>query len=544
MSLLPLKLTLDQDELPAVMSGLGTQEREEFEWWCKIVESILKSPDARRVAIARVVKQYGHMKGVTEGSLYRKCQAVAKKGPLELLDKRVRKRIFNINAGQGLPQAFIEFWHKLLMSNQRKTAPAYRSLFWEHLCAKDELGGWKEIPGYGTWQDVYRAEYPGCPLMPVCPYEPDVFTPRGWSYKNLNKLKPNQYVLDHARVGRGKAKRNLPGVPTTRVGLEVGQYRMYDDMFIDMKVVLPGVNKVQMRPIQLGMLDLFSGHYTHGVLCRQIDYMTQTRRSIRDEDFLLFYCANLRTVGYRAAGTVEIMEHATANLEGDIAKLLSKHTGGAITVERGGYLKTPFIKGTAEATPRGNPQFKAAIESLHNLIHNETAALPGQIGKDWDNCPERYYGDDKRARMLIPALAAVLQENPRLAAMMRLPFMAWADFQQLNNKYLDRMNSRRSHHLQGFEEAGLTRAFSRLYKGAPWLPLDAHYDAAHDEMKAAIEAACANPENCRVLRMTPAEAFEQGRKKVDPVSRVGNAGTAAGFVRNQGHGQAGPYVQV
>lgn len=510
--LLPQKRTLSQDELPLVMGGLAKSKREEFEWWQSIICGILDADGDRRTTIRRVVKQYGHMKGVTEKSLYRKCQQVADGGPIQLLDKRVVKKLLNITCGRGLPQAFIDFWHIHCMENQRKTAPAYRSLFWDHLRAKDQSGAWKIIPGYGTWRDVYAQQFPNCPIPEICPYLPYEFVPSGWSYQNLCAHQPNEYAMDHARVGRGKAKRNLPPVPTNRAGLEVCQYRLWDDMFIDMDVVLPGVNKRQMRPIQLGALDLFSGYYRHGVLCRQYDYMTDTRRSIREEDFLLFYCAQLRQVGYRKNGTCEIVEHATANVGSHIEKLVSLHTGGNITFERGGYLKTPFFKGMTEATPRGNPQVKAALESIHNLIHNETAALPGQIGKDWDNCPEKYYGEDKRARLLIPALAAVLSENPRLAAQMRLPFMNFSDFLAFNNKYIDRINARRHHHLQGFHEAGLTRCFFRLYSGAPWLPLDAHYAEAHGEMKNAIDAACANPENRRVLPMTPEEAYKQGRQ--------------------------------
>jgi hypothetical protein len=395
------------------------------------------------------------------------------------------------------------------MQNQRKTRPAYRSLFHDYL-----IPGKEEIPGYGTWREIYRDEFPNCPVPEACPYFPETFTPRGWSYQHLNNCKPNNYAIQHARVGRGKAKSNLPSVPATRVGLEVGQYRMWDDMFIDLEVILPGVNKTAMRPIQLGCLDVFSGFYSYGVLCRQFDYVTQTRRSIREEDFLLFYCAQLRTVGYRKDGTVEIFEHATANVGSEFAKQLSIHTGGAITIERSGYLNTPFFKGMADATPRGNPQFKASIESIHNLLHNELAALKGQIGKDWESCPERYYGDTKRANLLIPALAAVMAENPDLAERMRLPFVTFSDFQRFNNLYLDRVNNRRHHRLQGFHDAGLTRTFFRLYNGAPWLPLDEHYRDAHAEMKTAIEAACANPENRRVLPMTPKEAFLQGRENL------------------------------
>jgi hypothetical protein len=36
---------------------------------------------------------------------------------------------------------------------------------------------------------------------------------------------------------------------------------------------------------------------------------------------------------------------------------------------------------------KGNPRFKAALESIRNLKHNELAALPGQTGMDRDDRP-------------------------------------------------------------------------------------------------------------------------------------------------------------
>ena len=490
------------DELPIIM-GLAETDRREFDRKRAIVETVLQAP-CKRSETKRCVALYE----IPEKTIYRWVNAVEKGGVLKLIDSRLIKKALRVKSGGGLKEAFIEFLHVLFMSNDRKTAPAYRSLFFDHL-----IPG-KEIPGYGTWRDIFRAEFQNCPVPQECPYRPYQFTPSSWSYQNLCRFQPHQHALQMARVGRGSAKQFLPPVPTSRVGLHVGQYILWDDVWHDHKVNLVGTNNQEMRVIQLGALDLLSGYYRCGMMPRTIDYTTGSKRNLREKDIRLFMASVLRGDGYHPDGAVLVMEHGTASASADFERHLSKCSGGNIKIDRSGKLNTPLIDGLWDGRPRGNPRFKAALESWHNLFHNECAALDGSVGRDWDNCPEKLYGESKHNGLMLKVLAAVCSMYPERAELFRLPFMHFEDYSKFVYAYIDRINQREEHSLQGFQEAGLVIPMYRMFPDQPFRNLKTDFDHADDALKAAITAAVENPKNRFIRVMSPEEVYNSQKHKL------------------------------
>jgi len=142
---------------------------------------------------------------------------------------------------EKLPREFIEHWKALCERNQRKCKPAYRRLLrdWQAWAAGDPS---LLIPGYDSPPE--RA--------------PSSSHPVGWSYGNLMRHAPTKFELRAARIGRMAAADLRPKVFTTRNGLAVGQYYLFDDMWHDFKVNVVGQRKAQ-RLLQLHALDLFSG---------------------------------------------------------------------------------------------------------------------------------------------------------------------------------------------------------------------------------------------------------------------------------------------
>ncbi|MGB0582822.1 MAG: hypothetical protein ACPGVU_24325, partial [Limisphaerales bacterium] len=115
-----------------------------------------------------------------------------------------------------LPREFVEHWKALCERNQRKCKPAYRRLLrdWQAWASGDSL---RAIPGYDSPPE--RA--------------PNSAHPPGWSYGNLMRYAPSKFELRAARVGRTAAAELRPKVFTTRNGLAVGQYYLFDDMWHD-----------------------------------------------------------------------------------------------------------------------------------------------------------------------------------------------------------------------------------------------------------------------------------------------------------------------
>ena len=167
--------------------------------------------------------------------------------------------------------------------------------------------------------------------------------------------------------------------------------------------------------------------------------------------FLLAYV--LGTFGYSARGTLLVVEHGTAAIRDEIEKLLSDGTGGLIKVSRSGMEGAAAHAGQYAGRSRGNFRFKAALESLGNLIHNEMGFLPGQTGKDRDHRPEQLHGLLKNNDALLCALAQLPRER---AMMLQLPLLEFRQFIRVADEIYARINARTEHALEGWANHFLT----------------------------------------------------------------------------------------
>jgi hypothetical protein len=412
-----------------------------------------------------------------------------------LVDRR------RIPEDKTLPGEFVAFWKVLCQTNQRKCAPAYRSLFLDHLCAG------RQIAGYGgDWRRIYRNQNPGWPMPEECPYSPYDTTPHGWSYNNLMRYAPDIWERTAARVGPAKASDYLPKLPTTRAGLELGQFFVVDDVYHDIRVNFLGNREAQI-PLELGALELLSGHYCVWALKPVRERNDGTREHLK-ENYMRYLLAHLLCrIGVHPGGCTILCEHGTATARGPLEKAIAQVTQGTVRFEAGGVHGAPIAKGLYEGRPRGNYRWKAALESHHNLKHNELAGLEGQRGKDRDHSPEENYGRDRENKALLKACAALADRDPLLMEKLRAPFVLYQDFARALGVIYDRIASRTHHELEGFDDAGLTVCEFRLARNMPWLPvseLSAMPPAARTAIETLIEA---RPALRRIRPMSPIEAF-------------------------------------
>ena len=209
------------EELRELVARLPLRQAERVCAWCEVCEAFLAAAPAQRAAVAKrlAVEYAGRLGGLSAKSLYRKAARYRAEGWRAFLPQGTG------HGGNGIAAnaAFLAHWHELVGRNQRVARPAFDALV-------AELRAGVEIPGYGTWRDIWRAERPGRDLPPQCPYKIGTLLPAGWSLPNLMRHKPSKWALAATRTGTLAAATLLPMIPRTRAGLKRGQIVEIDVM--------------------------------------------------------------------------------------------------------------------------------------------------------------------------------------------------------------------------------------------------------------------------------------------------------------------------
>ena len=410
-----------------------------------------------------------------------------------------------VPAERGLDVEFVDWWKKLCEQNGRKCRPAHREFIrrWragEHLPGVDNTLPRHELPP-------------------------------GTSYDNLMRFRPTKFELTASRIGRSAAADERPLVFTTRVGLAVGQYFVFDDMWHDFKVIALGQRR-PMRLLQLHAHDLYSGcQFARGIKPRLEDEATGKSIGLKEDEMLFLVAHVLDTHGYRAEGCTFLVEHGTAAIREDIERALFDLTKGKIVINRSGIEGAAAFAGQYAGRSKGNFRLKAALESLGNLIHNETASLlqfPGQTGSNSRvNLPEELHGRERHADALLKAMLALPADR---AAQLRLPFLEVSQARWLVEALMDRINTRTDHELEGWEEAGLT-AVDYSLPGVGTITGEAVMQLEPEKRSAVL--AVGSP---IARKLSPKEVFDQGRRSL---ARFQPAQTAALL-----HTRAGREVKV
>lgn len=437
-------------------------------------------------------------RGFSWNSLYRKYyEYVSSWDWRTVMDKaKAGPQYWQTEEPAALPTDFLEHWRGLASGNQRKCRPAYRSLIrqWEAWRAGDRK---KAIPGYDK-----------CP-----PAEPATGRPRGWEYSNLMRHRPTRFELLAHRQGRSAAADARPLVFTTRAGLSVGEYYLFDDFWHDLKVVQLGQRRAQ-RLLQFHALDLFSAcNFARGYKPIVEDAMTGAMERLKEAEMVFLVAHVLGTFGYREQGTVLVVEHGTAAIRPDLEAKIADLTGGAVRVERSGMEGAAAFAGMYAGRSKGNYRFKAALESMGNLIHNETAdvrLIPGQTGSNSRlNAPEELHGRDRHMDALLRAIVALPADR---AALLRLPFLEFRQAVWVMDEIHDRINGRIDHELEGWQEAGLLTSEWRISPDQPWLPMSRLLSLPQEQRVAMEHYVGAQQDLTRARRLSPQEVWDRGRR--------------------------------
>lgn len=394
---------------------------------------------------------------------------------------------------------FVDYWKTLQEKYQRKTAAAIREL---HRRWKDR----QPIPGY--------TGHPGWPELPA-----------GWDSRNLYRYQPSKLSLTTLRHGAGRAHMlHAPKVLSTRVGLHHLSHLIADDVKLDMKGHI--LNSRQMCvPMQLGFMDLRSGARFKWGTKPRLTRKDGTQTGIAESDMRFLLCGQLLETGLSMRGTTYLLEHGTATLRDRVIDILTKYYGpkgliypGAFHVSKSGMLgDVQHICGLSDGRGgKGNPFFKAWLESLHNLMHNELAALPAQTGHDRDE-PE-HLGVITRENDMLFRLAQRL--DPQHAAMLKLPTLEFhTQLVPAINHILGIINDRTDHNLEGWAESGFITKSYRLAADSQEWKTDADLMLLPAPVRDAYLHMAAEDKRCFLPRkLSPAEVFSMGQRSAETVA--------------------------
>lgn len=397
-----------------------------------------------------------------------------------------------------LPRAFILHWQKLYVrfKADRSGRRAHEELIGEWNRWRRNAPGAKPIPGYAVPPEEFGTT--GVPF--------------GWSERNLMRHVPDRITVEAVRRGRHAAAELAPMTLTTRRSLEPGMVYMFDDVWHDLKVSFPGQREL-IRPIELGAIDVASGcKIAYGMRPRVwIDGETKGTghyEGLRGTDMAMVVADVLCNCGIHPDGCLLCVENGTAAISEEQEEFLARISGGKIRVQRGGIDNLPAFDGGFAGNPRGNSRFKAPLESLHNLFHNQLSCLPSYSGKD-RTPPEDSQGEDFEFRKLI-AQAAKLELPQDVIDRLGVGNAAWGDFLDFYAKAVEKINARAAHALEGWERNLVTEV--RLARGGEWLP--AERSLLGD---AVFEALTSNPETHRVRQASPLEVWRRGAAKLQRV---------------------------
>ena len=395
---------------------------------------------------------------------------------------------------RGLASAFKRYCEE----NQRASKPAWRAML-------RDLRRGVHIPGVGTWRDVWAGQFPGETIPERCPSD---WIPRGWRYSNMiRKYKSTKFELVAMRKGAAAARQFAPAVYSTRVGLLPGQIYQFDDMWHDVKIAVPGVNRKLLRPLEFACVDVASTYKAGWGIKPQIQREDGSREGLAAGQFKALVAHILCNVGWHPDGCQMVIEHGTASLNDADQALVTRLTDGAVTFRTSGILGGQVLRGMFRGQGRGNFKVKALIEGSHRQPHYEAASLPAQTGGlSRVDEPEQMYGLDRYADRVLAAWDRVPEEQRNL-----LWFggaLTLSAYTRIIADIYDAIYTRTDHDIEGWEQNEWMLLQWSVDGHSHWYTVD-DIPKLDPEMQQIGRIALNKPGLTRLRRMSPHEVWER-----------------------------------
>ena len=184
------------------------------------------------------------------------------------------------------------------------------------------------------------------------------------------------------------ASKYLAPVIRSRVGLHPGEVYQSDDVWHNIDVYAPGIKGI-FQPLEFATYDVASA-FKIGSLIKprtlKVDPKTgkETRDNLKEQQFRFELAGIMCNTGFYRAGVTWVGEHGTTRLNDRVLSRIAAVPGwGELFHWRvSGKMNTPAHNGILMGDGGGNPRMKALCECSHNILHNATAGLLGNRGRD------------------------------------------------------------------------------------------------------------------------------------------------------------------
>lgn len=358
----------------------------------------------------------------------------------------------------------------------------------------------------GDWSDIFRACYPGLVAPECCPFG---WTPPGMSYRNMQHyagLAEREITI--MRIGSKAAHKFTPPVFSTREGMMPGQLYQIDDVWHDIEVILPGINKGLARPLEFACIDYASTNkVAYGLSC-QIEQADGSKRGLKEREMLWLVCHLLTNIGYHKDGCVIVIEHGTATVRPKIREIIERLTDGMVKFRTSEIIGKSVTKGMFDGRGKGNFKAKALVESSHRLLHYEAAYLPAQTGGNSRiDRPEQLDGIESYAGNILKAWESMSEDRRGLLWMPALTFFA---YRPIVADLYRAIYTRTEHKCEGWDVNGWLVPEWSLTGIGDWQPV-ANIKHLPPAMQAMARAACQEDGHVRARRMSPVEVWDQGQ---------------------------------
>ncbi|MBT64685.1 MAG: hypothetical protein CML13_15920 [Puniceicoccaceae bacterium] len=332
----------------------------------------------------------------------------------------------------------------------------------------DQWFAGEHIPGYGTLhQFCARAGRP-VPEGYLARGRPENI-PGGWSAKNIHRMLPDTATRTFLQRGEHATHSHWGDqLLRDRSNLMPMQLLTFDDVDFDIKVVQPmgpGRQDQVVRPKAIFALDVSNGmiidFFILGSIRRTYDGQeggkAGTSRAFNHADMRWFLAKIIEEQGIPQDWQMSILlEKAAASMSSADKHIFEQELG--IRFDTTGHVRQRLTN-SGFVEHGGMPWQKGWIEAYFRGFHTRTNHLPMTIGRRYDLTDGRIGGANKmgsQEHYLVGLLKKAHEQNIPLEKL-KLPALTMDEFSSFVAYYVNVLNWRTNHNLQGFAEISETR---------------------------------------------------------------------------------------
>ena len=427
------------------------------------IEHMLDDSAPRKTAIAQTAIRYSGQRGFSTAKLASDYRLWARGGQKPGSDGKPTGhtyaarswKIFLPNYTNGDKSAalknheFTRYIRTLFAETSR--ADATGNALHERLL--DNWFGGHAIPGYGTIQKWCAAQGRPVPTGHLARARAENF-PGGWSANNLRRMLPSMPTRIYLQRGEHAAHSHW-GDQLLRDRSKLMPFQMltFDDVRFDLKVIqpMPGKAAQVVYPEAIFTLDVATGlilaKAVVGTYTRDADSdggKKGTKRAFQHADMRWLMAKVIEQYGLpKDWKTRVLLENASASMSTADIHTFEQLTG--IEFEKTGLIRQKLTQ-SGFVEQGGMPWQKGWIEALFRLVHTRINHLPGTVGARYDLTDGRM---TQTERYTLNTIAEAHRKGIPLDEL-NLPLLTIDQFHGLLDEYVQRLNWRINHNLQGF----------------------------------------------------------------------------------------------